>query len=244
MKECSWFENWFDSKYYHILYGNRDESEAELFLNNLLHKLKPGPGARIHDLCCGRGRYAVLLNKHGFDVIGSDLSAESIQYASRYSNKTLSFLVSDMRQTSHFAYFDYVFNLFTSFGYFASDAEHEQVIQAVHKSLKQGGIFILDYMNAVKTIPNLKPFDTREAQGIHFEIKKSLAQGYIVKDIRFTDKGKNFHFTERVRAYSHPDFERMLTSNGFELMEVWGDYALNPFNPDKSDRLILMARKN
>ena len=27
----SWFANWFDSSYYHILYKNRDEKEAELF---------------------------------------------------------------------------------------------------------------------------------------------------------------------------------------------------------------------
>ena len=32
----SWFENWFDSKYYHILYNNRDDSEAIFLINNIL----------------------------------------------------------------------------------------------------------------------------------------------------------------------------------------------------------------
>ena len=35
----SWFSNWFNSKYYHILYNNRDNKEAEKFINNLVEKL-------------------------------------------------------------------------------------------------------------------------------------------------------------------------------------------------------------
>ena len=30
-----WFKDWFDSKYYHILYQNRDEKEADNFLSEL-----------------------------------------------------------------------------------------------------------------------------------------------------------------------------------------------------------------
>ena len=31
-----WYENWFDSEYYHILYNNRNQKEAELFIDKLL----------------------------------------------------------------------------------------------------------------------------------------------------------------------------------------------------------------
>ena len=37
----SWFANWFDSRYYHILYKNRDEKEAILFINRLIDYLNP-----------------------------------------------------------------------------------------------------------------------------------------------------------------------------------------------------------
>jgi SAM-dependent methyltransferase len=241
--ECTWFENWFDSKYYHILYGNRDETEAESFLDNLLQRLKPLPDARIHDLCCGRGRYSILLNKKGFEVAGTDLSAESIQYASLSANPRLSFFVHDMRKNFRHNYFDFVFNLFTSFGYFNSDAEHEEVIHAVHTSLKTGGIFVLDYLNSSKTIHNLKPTEIREAEGIRFQIRKKVEQGYILKDIQFQDKGKDYHFTERVRAFTRTDLETMLSRCGFEIQEVCGNYALHPFEEQQSDRLILIALK-
>jgi SAM-dependent methyltransferase len=242
--ECTWFENWFDSNYYHILYGDRNELEAEAFLDNLLLLLKPAKGAHIHDLCCGRGRHAILLNKKGYEVTGTDLSSESIHFARQFENKTLAFFVSDMREPGRIDYFDYVFNLFTSFGYFNSDEEHEQVIRAVHASLKPGGIFVLDYLNSTKAVPLLKPFDTKQAKGIEFRIHKSIEKGYIVKDIQFEDKGKKYHFMERVRAYSLADFELLLNKNGFHILSVKGDYALHPFNPAESDRLILIAQKS
>jgi hypothetical protein len=31
-----WFASWFDSPYYHVLYDNRDESEANVFMTNLM----------------------------------------------------------------------------------------------------------------------------------------------------------------------------------------------------------------
>ena len=36
----NWYEKWFNTKYYHILYANRDHEEAKLFINNLASHLK------------------------------------------------------------------------------------------------------------------------------------------------------------------------------------------------------------
>ena len=52
-----WFETWFDSPYYHILYKNRNGEEAKKLLNNLVSKLELKPGMRVMDLCCGNGRH-------------------------------------------------------------------------------------------------------------------------------------------------------------------------------------------
>jgi len=52
----TWFENWFDSKYYHILYRNRDNKEANLFIQNILKKIKPDKNCHFLDLGCGSGR--------------------------------------------------------------------------------------------------------------------------------------------------------------------------------------------
>ena len=83
----NWYKNWFDSEYYHILYNKRDHNEAELFINNLLKILSPNKEACFLDLCCGKGRHSILLNKMGYKVDGIDLSKNSIEQALREKKK-------------------------------------------------------------------------------------------------------------------------------------------------------------
>ena len=91
-----WFEDWFNSKYYHILYKNRDTSEAIFFLKNIINQLKFKDG-KILDVACGKGRHAKYFNELGYEVIGTDLSQKSIEFAKNYSNEKLDFFVHDMR---------------------------------------------------------------------------------------------------------------------------------------------------
>src|SRR6478736_3856513 len=78
-KNQNWFASWFDTPYYHILYKDRDEEEAEFFMDNLVHYLNLPEEAKILDLACGKGRHAFHLIQLGFDVTGADLSVNSIR---------------------------------------------------------------------------------------------------------------------------------------------------------------------
>ncbi|MGK0407390.1 MAG: hypothetical protein ACJAZH_001209, partial [Roseivirga sp.] len=57
--EENWFKKWFNTPYYHILYKNRDDTEAKLFISKLLKEFKPNKDSHFLDLACGRGRHAV-----------------------------------------------------------------------------------------------------------------------------------------------------------------------------------------
>src|SRR5262245_4528807 len=122
-----WFACWVDSPDYHALYasrpypalyGYRDNAEAVAFVDALVERLRPAPGARVLDLGCGSGRHARHLNAKGLDVTGLDLAASSIRTARRSENEHLRFRRHDMRVPFGRAAFDCVFNFFTSFGYF------------------------------------------------------------------------------------------------------------------------------
>ena len=131
-----WFSDWFDSKYYHILYTDRDNTEAEHFISNILDFLKPGKDQHILDLACGKGRHSKLLNDLGYRVTGVDLSENSIMQAKQFSNDRLIFDTHDMRDVYAENEFDFVLNLFTSFGYFNSSQENRRVVCAIEKQLK------------------------------------------------------------------------------------------------------------
>ena len=74
----AWFETWFNTSYYHILYKDRDFAEAELFISKLTDFLQLPQHSKIIDLACGKGRHSIYLNKLGYSVLGLDLSKESI----------------------------------------------------------------------------------------------------------------------------------------------------------------------
>ena len=59
----SWFANWFDSPYYHTLYKNRDEREAQVFIDNLINYLQILKGSKLIDIACGKGRHAKYFNQ-------------------------------------------------------------------------------------------------------------------------------------------------------------------------------------
>ncbi|HEY6161842.1 MAG TPA: class I SAM-dependent methyltransferase [Bacteroidia bacterium] len=243
MESKAWFEEWFDSPYYPILYKHRDDCEAELFINNLVSKLKLRSGARVLDMACGRGRHSLYLNKKGFDVAGMDLSEHSIAEAKKKENETLNFYVHDMRKPFSVNYFDAIFNLFTSFGYFDNDKENRQVVGSVQQALKKDGLFILDFMNVTKVIANLVATEEKTVEGIRFKIARGLKDGKVVKDISFDDKGKHFHFSECVRALTRHDLREYFERCKLSIVHEWGDYELNDYDEKKSDRLILVGKK-
>ncbi|MGZ4118041.1 MAG: class I SAM-dependent methyltransferase, partial [Bacteroidia bacterium] len=226
-----------------LLYKNRDYSEAELFIDNLLSFLKPEQGARFLDIGCGKGRHSIYLNKKGFDVTGIDLAENSISCAKQSENEHLHFYVHDMRKIFRTNYFDYAVNLFTSFGYFENNRDNNTTISTIQKSLKPKGIFILDFMNAKKVISYLNYQEIKTIEGIEFKITKKVENNFIIKQIQFTDKGKEYNFKEFVKALTLADFEGYFSANKFKILHLLGNYQLDVFDENTSDRLIIIAEK-
>jgi len=243
MDQKAWFASWFDTDYYHILYKNRDLSEAKAFIGNLCRNLNLPQGSEILDLACGKGRHSKTLHSLGYKVTGADLSENSINTAKKTAPDGLDFIVHDMREVIPDKHFDAVFNIFTSFGYFDNAADNERVIQSVHSMLKDEGLFLIDFMNAEKVINSLETNEVTTENGINFHISRRYDGQYIFKEIRFTDQGENYHFMERVQAFKEKDLRLLLSNNGFEILRTFGDFDLNPFDVEKSDRLILVSKK-
>jgi len=237
----NWYASWFDTPYYHILYKDRDYEEAQAFMDNLTEYLNLPEEAKILDLACGKGRHSIYLNQLGYDVTGADLSENSINAASKSSNEKLHFVVHDMR-ISFEEKFDAIFNLFTSFGYFEDDADNLTTLKAIRESLTEYGFAVIDFMNVDFVLENLNPAETKTVDGIDFHIKRYEKDNHIYKEISFSDKGKEFHFTEKVQALRLTDFEKMMEEAGIYLLDVFGDYKLRKFYKSQSERLILIFK--
>ncbi|MFZ9586728.1 MAG: class I SAM-dependent methyltransferase [Crocinitomicaceae bacterium] len=241
MSKKDWFVDWFDTAYYHVLYRNRDEKEAERFIQKLMDYLNLPSNSSLLDLACGKGRHAKFLSEFGHQVLGVDLSPNSIAAASQWSNEQLRFQTHDMREILQDTYFDVVFNLFTSFGYFDDESENQQVCSSIAHMLKPEGLLVIDFMNATKVISRLVTEEVKTIDGIEFRISRHSDEKHIYKNIEVLDGDINVQYMERVQALKLTDFRSLLASK-FEILNTFGSYDLTPFEENTSDRLILIAR--
>ena len=233
--------DWFDSDYYHILYKNRDYNEARNFINNIIKHTSLKKGSKILDLACGIGRHSIYLEKIGYKVTGIDRSANNIKIAKTKQNKNLRFLKMEMTCDSKLKY-DAIFNLFTSFGYL-NHKYNLDTIKNIGMQLNQDGLVIIDFMNVEFVKKNLIRDEVKKVENITFKIKRNFDQKYIYKDIRFKDK-KNEHFKERVMNLGLEDFKFYLQKNDFKIVELFGNYELESFDIEKSQRLIMLIKKS
>jgi len=242
-KNTAWFEEWFDSPFYHILYKNRDDKEAQSFISNLISFLKPTKNSLFVDVACGKGRHAMFLNSLGYTVDGFDLSANSILCAKTKETNSLQFFTNDIREPLKHNYYDFAFNLFTSFGYFDDEKDNQKAINAITQSLNADGILVLDFMNSHKVINNLNKQELKEVDHIKFNIKRSFTNGHIVKDIKFEAEKIQYQYQEKVKSISLEEFKNYFLKANLTIDAIFGDYDLHPFDLENSDRLILVARK-
>ncbi|MEO1050462.1 MAG: class I SAM-dependent methyltransferase [Bacteroidota bacterium] len=244
IKKKEWFGEWFNSPYYHILYKHRDYNEARVFIDNLVKYFDFQKDHKIQDLACGKGRHSIYLNEKGFDVVGVDLSAKNIEHAQQFENDRLHFHIHDMREVFQEESFDFILNLFTSFGYFDSAKENEKAICSAAKGLKPGGKLLIDFLNTYTVVHNLVPCEEKLIDGIEFKITKRLSDdGFILKDIEFEDQGKQYRFQEKVKAIRKVDFLHCFEKAKLKLEGVFGDYNLNPYDEKHSDRMIFVVQK-
>jgi SAM-dependent methyltransferase len=246
MPAQEWYKDWFNSPYYHKLYFDRDETEAQHFITKLLAHLKPRPQSRMLDVACGKGRHSKFLSAKGFDVTGIDISADSISIAKQSETDSLHFYQHDMRLPFWINYYDYAFNFFTSFGYFHTRREHDDAMRTIANSIRPGGLLMFDYLNVHYVEERLVHNEVKTIDNVTYEIHRYHDEHYFYKRIIVTDPEaqRSFEHTEKVAKFSLGDFTDMLSFQKLQVTEVFGDYNLNPYDVRKTPRLIVIARKH
>jgi SAM-dependent methyltransferase len=241
MKTKDWFTDWFNTPYYHVLYKDRNNEEALLFMKNITTFLALPKTTHILDLPCGKGRHAVFLNSLGYKVTGGDLSKNSIKYAQEFENDSLNFSVHDMRKPFNHQY-NAVFNLFTSFGYFEDDKDDILILQNIKDGLKKDGVFVFDFLNAEFVKATLVAKETKIVDGVTFNITREIRDGFILKNISFFADDENHSYTERVKYLDAKKMKAYFQKVGFTIINIFGNYNLSNFDAQTSKRLILVAK--
>lgn len=250
--KSDWFVDWFDSEAYPVLYGHRDQAEAEQGVEALCRSgLLPAPPAHVLDLGCGSGRHARGMAARGFETVGVDLSAASLARAAAQPHSGLTFLRGDMRHLPDllacFPPFDAVIQWFTSFGFFEHAADQSAVLEGVRAVLRPQGLYMLDYLNLPQVLATLQPREEIEREDAHgnrwhYTIHRRVEAGWVEKDIRYSGpRGASGHHVERVRAHPPEALRALCSRHGLEPFDQRGDYSWGPWS-ESSPRCIIFAR--
>jgi SAM-dependent methyltransferase len=237
-----WFEQWFGEEYLR-LYPHRDDEDAER-LATLIERHVPLAGRRALDLACGPGRHAAQFARRGASVVGFDLSMPLLSRARHRPGPPLDLVRGDMRRLPFRPEsFDLAVNLFTSFGYFADDAQHAQVLRETAEVLRSGGMFVLDYLNAGLVRETLVPHEEQKVgeQRVAVERRISDDDRFVIKEIHLVNDGRSF--VERVRLFEREELETMVEGAGLTVHTRLGSYTGAAVAPDAA-RVILIAQRS
>jgi len=206
-------------------------------------------GGIMLDLGCGAGQHAVELASRGYSVVGYDLSltmlAQAADEAQERSQK-LNLLQGDMREMAFEEMFDGVYSWGTSFGYFDGE-KNLDVLRRVHRSLRQGGMFLMDIVNRdyiITRLPSLSWFEGDGCVCMDDANFDSIMSRLNVKRTLMLDDGRTREIEFAIRLFSLHEIGKMLNDVGFRVVEVSGHPATaGVFMGPESPRLITLAER-
>ncbi len=234
----AWYQEWFGEEYLE-LYSHRDEHEArqQVAFFDEQCGARRGP---ILDLACGMGRHIQELQSLGYHTVGCDLSYILLRTGlTEYGPMAVA--RADMRRLP---FGDGVFaglvNFFTSFGYFATEAENALVVHEMARVLKPGARFLFDYLNVHRELEKLVQRETRNTPKGPVQIERWFDASDRSFNKRITIGEKRY--LERVRGYDLDEISAMFASCNLLIRSAFGDFDGSKFR-QTSPRLILVGSK-
>lgn len=237
-----WYEESFGEDYL-LVYRHRNQASAGREVQAAAGWLDLKEGESVLDLCCGTGRHSIALDDLGMQVTGIDLSSVLLQVARETSQeREIVYVQGDMRDLPFKeGSFDAVLNLFTSFGYFAEDDENVKVLSEIARVTRQGGGFLVDFLNRRAVERSLVPRSEREQEGTRIREERWIDGSFVRKKITVTDHLGERHYQERVKMYDREQMMRMMEAAGLTVDQVWGDFDGTLYSED-SPRMIITGR--
>lgn len=256
-----WWKEVFGDQYLESYPTEKMVENAESETEKIMNLIPVQRGVKVLDVGCGYGRHSIQLAKMGYEVVGLDYSLQYIKMAKGQAKENglhnVKFLKEDMRNIPFENEFDVAISLFSSFGYFQKDSDHQQVLNKVSKSLKRGGYFLIDLQNTRKWLKKTANGNFVFSKAFVTEADDELPNGTIVHiqndfDLRklkntthvsWTKNGrKNEGYSYSIQCFLPEGLKKMLESAGLKPISIFGNYDGDPYRPNKK-RLIILSRK-
>jgi 2-polyprenyl-3-methyl-5-hydroxy-6-metoxy-1,4-benzoquinol methylase len=242
-----WWETFFSGVALDVWRQLRTDQNTKPEADFIEKAVKLHPGAHVLDVPCGNGRLCVEMTQRGFRATGVDLSLEFIEEARQAAHERkleINLERRDMRDLPWENEFDVACCLGISFGYLDEQGNRD-FVQAVCRSLKPGGSFIIDTNKILEIVlPSLEKRRWAQIQDVTLLLdnKYNLLESRLDTEYTFLHNGqKETRFTSQ-RTYSYRELSTMMHEAGFSKCSAYGSLNLEPLQVGSS-RLLLVATK-
>jgi SAM-dependent methyltransferase len=199
------------------------------------------------DLCCGPGRHAVELAKRGYRVTGVDRTEAYLAQAgarAAAAGVEVDWLVGDMRTFVRPAAFALIVSLYTSFGYFADEADNLRVLDNMRSCLRPGGTLVMELAGKEWLAEQFRETDATTGPDGSVLVQRRRVEGAwerIANDwILIRDgRARTFSFTHTI--YSGVELRDRLLAAGFADVRLCGDLHGAAYARG-AQRLVAVAR--
>lgn len=210
---------------------------------------------RVLDAACGTGHHAAMFASWGLEVEGADNSAAMIEHCRRRwgEGEALRWRVRSFEQPSNPPEaFDAVLCTGNSLSLASDEAAAEQAVRALLASTRGGGICLIHVLNLWRLAegPTLWQKCRRmQSGGKDFVLLKGLHRAGsrgLIDFLRLDLEGNGVsarYNTSTLLGLAADDLSTWVRGHGGDEIELFGNYARDPYDPTRSDDLILLCRR-
>lgn len=245
----NWFETFFDDHWVDISSLSHPPEKSSDEVEFLIEALGLEPGQSVLDIPCGHGRHSIELALRGMRVVGVDLNdapLETARLAARERGVQLDLRRIDMREIGFRGEFAAVLNLWTSFGYFESEADDRRVLERAWQALRPGGALVIETINLYGVLRRFEPrawHELGDGRLLLEERRFDTLTGRMHSGWTLVEPtGERIEMAFATRAYTLVELAGMMADAGFDVEHVWGDYRGSEYGID-SRRMIVLARR-
>ena len=216
--------------------------------SGLWRHLQLGARARVLDLGCGHGRYALAFAERGAEVVGIDSAAPLLRQARR--------LGVELRLPAHWVRGDIRrlpvrpqscdgVILMDAFGFFDADDENERVLVEAARVLAPGGCLAVKVVNGEPILASFRDADREDRDGVIVTISRTLTQepARMIERMSINGSRGNGQYERRQRLYRADELLAGARRVGFAVVNVFADADGAPFEPATSPRMWVIAQR-
>ncbi|MFH1738677.1 MAG: class I SAM-dependent methyltransferase [bacterium] len=244
-----WFEFFSSPDYLNIYSETTNPERTRLELQFAEKALGWDRDHWILDAPCGQGRHTWDLHRHGYRVIGLDMSQFLLKTAhnERGDKEEDVFLIRAHLGRIHIASqtVQWAMSLFSSFGYGETDEDNLRILREYARVLAPGGKLLIDVMNRHHIVRFLSPVYRHKKGRLKVREERTIINRgrRLSNSITVTDpNGIQRRYQYVPWLFNGWELSWLAQRAGLQTVKIYGNFDGRSYNED-AERAMLVARK-